>query len=335
METARFESDNGHGDGRAASRGFTLIEVLVVVAIIALLIAILLPSLKAARDQARLTVCKANCKQIGTIMVNYQATFRDYVPVVFNYDHRLNVQPGNQEVPERVLLLSLALRHVDPTMRQLPARFDPNLNWRQVSGSDAMRTEYEAKTLPDHWVCPFVREKGSADRTPGQIELDGTILDTQVWTGRHESYHTWRYEGVVVRGLPPVSGTAGSGTTVFPDDSRHGRPKYSAVSWNRVIPGGKEEVRLQVGPPDGAVSIKDAQALELYRKWTVADMRRLHSADLSAATAALCAQGNWVGFPRQLYNPGSHRSGDSGGTNAIFADTHVEWVPATQIGWAK
>ncbi len=44
---------------------FTLIEVLVVVAIIALLIAILLPSLKAARENARATVCGHQQRQLG------------------------------------------------------------------------------------------------------------------------------------------------------------------------------------------------------------------------------------------------------------------------------
>lgn len=44
--------------------GFTLIEVLVVVSIIALLVAVLLPSLRAAREQARVTACASQLRQL-------------------------------------------------------------------------------------------------------------------------------------------------------------------------------------------------------------------------------------------------------------------------------
>jgi prepilin-type N-terminal cleavage/methylation domain-containing protein len=52
-------------------KGFTLIELLVVIAIIALLLAILLPSLRAAKNQAKAVICKSNLNQWGKLFYLY------------------------------------------------------------------------------------------------------------------------------------------------------------------------------------------------------------------------------------------------------------------------
>ncbi len=66
--------------GRSVPRGFTLIELLVVVSIIGLLVAILLPSLQAARRQAKVTVCMTNLHGIGVAMWSYAEDNRQMLP---------------------------------------------------------------------------------------------------------------------------------------------------------------------------------------------------------------------------------------------------------------
>jgi prepilin-type N-terminal cleavage/methylation domain-containing protein/prepilin-type processing-associated H-X9-DG protein len=310
----------GYPGSRA--RVFTLIELLVVVAIIAMLIAILLPSLSRAREAAKITSCKANLKQVATMMATYQTEYQGAVPVLFNY-----YACGTYNAPARTTLLSLALRGYDSRLSKLPPDFDPEKIW-----SDEKRTEYERTFLAPYFVCPFVRDGPPKDEAIGTTLVQGPsrsmTYSLAKRDGRYETCQTWLWEDIVRGELPH--------NQKYPNDPIEGRPKYSVLSWDKVSIAGS-------GFPDipGAMSIKAARdnpamrqtLVNLHRKWDASDARRRKSGSLSDVTVVYCAQGKHMELGYWILNPESHRTSAGGGTNVIFADTHVEWVRGTQVGW--
>ena len=61
-----------------AQRGFTLIEMMIVVAIIAILVSILVPNFIRARAQAQTAACESNEKEIATALELYQTDNEKY-----------------------------------------------------------------------------------------------------------------------------------------------------------------------------------------------------------------------------------------------------------------
>ena len=55
-------------------RGFTLVELLVVITIIGMLIALLMPAVQAARERARYAKCSNHQKQLALAALNYEST---------------------------------------------------------------------------------------------------------------------------------------------------------------------------------------------------------------------------------------------------------------------
>jgi prepilin-type N-terminal cleavage/methylation domain-containing protein/prepilin-type processing-associated H-X9-DG protein len=70
---------------RNRNRGFTVIELLVVVSLIALLIAILLPSLSSARKHTQALVCSTNLNHVGKALANYLFANKSIYPASYLY----------------------------------------------------------------------------------------------------------------------------------------------------------------------------------------------------------------------------------------------------------
>lgn len=65
---------------RKKRKGFTLIELMIVIAIIAILAAVLVPNFMRAREASRLTACKSNLKNISTAVETYSNDYDGLYP---------------------------------------------------------------------------------------------------------------------------------------------------------------------------------------------------------------------------------------------------------------
>jgi prepilin-type N-terminal cleavage/methylation domain-containing protein/prepilin-type processing-associated H-X9-DG protein len=115
------------------SKGFTLVELLVVVAIIGILASVLLPALAKAQETAHRASCVNNLKQMGIILGMYATENREDLPPVDNHESRF-MWDATVLYPEYITDASIAACPSDPEYN-VKANFRLTVNTSLSDGS--------------------------------------------------------------------------------------------------------------------------------------------------------------------------------------------------------
>lgn len=129
-----------------SSRGFTMIELLVVIGIIGVLIALLLPAVQSAREAARSTDCKNRIRQLALATHLHHDAVGYFPPA--RYESRPDADPANQCGLETPTWLARVMPYIEQV--SLGDQWDYSKPWHE-------HPENVRTIVPDIFLCPSRR----------------------------------------------------------------------------------------------------------------------------------------------------------------------------------
>ncbi|MHB1036430.1 MAG: DUF1559 family PulG-like putative transporter [Pirellulales bacterium] len=144
---------------RLVGRGFTLVELLVVMAILGILIALVLPAVQQAREASRRIACANNLHQIGIALHCYHEVYRWFPPG--GVEWRPTGHPEKRQLAWSAFLLPYLEQQPVYRMLDLSLPFD-----------DPRNAEGAAQVLPVY-LCPSVSRQSNLVQGRGACDYGG------------------------------------------------------------------------------------------------------------------------------------------------------------------
>lgn len=191
-------------------RGFTLVELLVVIVIIGILIGLLLPAVNAARESGRRAVCTNNMKQLGLASLAYEATYKRLPPSC-----GFNRGPSGSQEYESWSWLVYLLPFADLATIYNTLDTKTGLPWQERPGSQIFHQTARETSIPT-FICPSYGgrtdfegqiHKGFLGRSTGNIR--GALTNYKAMGGTLKE--------AIPRKLPGIGGSAPYTNGEMPD----------------------------------------------------------------------------------------------------------------------
>jgi prepilin-type N-terminal cleavage/methylation domain-containing protein/prepilin-type processing-associated H-X9-DG protein len=287
------------------SRGFTLVEVLVVLSIVGILVGLLLPAVQGARESARRLACQSNLRQLGFAISNFESAHK-----VFPASGWTMSGPGNPfgtYMGWRTVIL--------PQLEQSNVRtlYDISKHWWQGSN-------LAVASIPiGVYVCPSTPEQVPVGQAIAKPPRPALVMDPPLARADYEAI-----QGVQPNSIDPVRYNA---TNRFAVMHRNSTTRYRSI-----LDG--TSVTLMVVESSGRPSVYRRGALfgQLRNDQGIGwmDSEGAFSLDGSSADGMRegCGIANGCSVAMNARNDNEVYSFHGGGSHGLFADGHVQFLSA-------